>query len=172
MAFPRALSLLLVLLGMALASFPSAASASRDLRPRRAGFVVRGRVWCDTCLAGFETPASTYIAGAKVKVECRSKSTGAKTCSFEGQTDHTGTYNIPVNDEHEHELCESVLVSSPDAKCGKIVAGRERAPVFLTNNNGVTSNVRLANALGFQKDAPLAACAQILKMYEEVDDRA
>lgn len=171
MASPRALSLLLVLLGMALASFPSAASASRDLRPRRAGFVVRGRVWCDTCLAGFETPASTYIAGAKVKVECRSKSTGAKTCSFEGQTDHTGTYNIPVNDEHEHELCESVLVSSPDAKCGKIVAGRERAPVFLTNNNGVTSNVRLANALGFQKDAPLAACAQILKMYEEVDDR-
>lgn len=63
MASPRALSLLLVLLGMALASFPSAASASRDLRPRRAGFVVRGRVWCDTCLAGFETPASTYIAG-------------------------------------------------------------------------------------------------------------
>ncbi|KAF0928400.1 hypothetical protein E2562_003218, partial [Oryza meyeriana var. granulata] len=113
----------------------------------------------------------TKIPGAKVKVECRSKSTGAKTCSFEGQTDHTGTYNIPVDDEHEHELCESVLVSSPDAKCGKIVTGRERAPVFLTNNNGVTSNVRLANALGFQKDAPLAACAQILKMYEEVDDR-
>jgi hypothetical protein len=24
---------------------------------------VRGRVWCDTCQAGFETPASTYIAG-------------------------------------------------------------------------------------------------------------
>jgi hypothetical protein len=43
--------------------FCAAASASRDLRPRRAGFVVRGRVWCDTCLAGFETPASTYIAG-------------------------------------------------------------------------------------------------------------
>jgi hypothetical protein len=39
------------------------ASASRDLRPLRAGFVVRGRVWCDNCRAGFETPASTYIAG-------------------------------------------------------------------------------------------------------------
>ncbi|XP_006661725.2 pollen-specific protein C13 [Oryza brachyantha] len=167
-------SLLILAALCALAAFPSQASASRDLAPRRrrAGFVVRGRVWCDTCLAGFETPASTYIAGAKVKVECRSKSTGAKTCSFEGETDHTGTYNIAVDDEHEHELCESVLVSSPDAaRCGKAVAGRERAPVFLTNNNGVTSNVRLANALGFQKDAPLAACAQIMKMYEEVDDR-
>ncbi|KAG8043246.1 hypothetical protein GUJ93_ZPchr0849g2958 [Zizania palustris] len=51
-----------------------------------------GRVWCDTCRAGFETPASTYIAGAKVMVECKSKSTGTKIFSFEGQTDHTGTY--------------------------------------------------------------------------------
>ncbi|XP_047044735.1 pollen-specific protein C13-like [Lolium rigidum] len=149
----------------------SSVSATRDLRSRRTQFVVRGNVWCDTCRAGFETPASTYIAGAKVRVECKSKLTGAKTCSFEGHTDHTGTYNIPVDDEHEHEICESVLVSSPDMGCAKIVDGRERAPVFLNNNNGVTSNIRLANALGFQKDIPLAACAQILKMYEEVDDR-
>ena len=28
------------------------------------GFVVTGRVYCDPCRAGFETPASTYIAGA------------------------------------------------------------------------------------------------------------
>ncbi|KAL6883674.1 hypothetical protein ACP4OV_011088 [Aristida adscensionis] len=153
----------------ALAAFPASTSASRDLRaPRRAaGFVVRGRVWCDTCRAGFETPASTYIAGAKVRVECRSKTTGVKTCSFEGHTDRTGTYNILVADEHEHELCESVLVSSPDMFCAKTVAGRERAPVFLTSNNGVESNVRLANALGFQKDVALPACAHILKMYEE-----
>ncbi|KAM3225235.1 hypothetical protein ACQJBY_058151 [Aegilops geniculata] len=114
---------------------------------------------------------SLLSTGAKVRVECKSRSTGAQTCSFEGHTDHTGTYNIPVADEHEHELCESVLVSSPDTACAKAVAGRERAPVFLNNNNGVASNVRLANALGFEKDTPLAACAQILKMYEEVDDR-
>jgi hypothetical protein len=129
-----------------------------------------------------------HSTGAKVSVECKSKLTGAKTCSFEGHTDHTGIYNIHVDDEHEHELCESVLVSSPDMGCAKIVAGRERAPVFLNNNNGVASNVRLANALGFQKggvasnvrlanalgfqkDTLLAACAQILEMYEEVDDR-
>ncbi|KAG8088411.1 hypothetical protein GUJ93_ZPchr0010g8313 [Zizania palustris] len=172
MASLRTSSLLLFLLAAlcALAAFPSA-SAARDLARRRAGFVVRGRVWCDTCRAGFETPASTYIAGAKVRVECKSKSNGAKICSFEGQTDHTGTYNIPVADEHENELCESVLVSSPDKGCGKIVAGRERAPVFLTNNNGVASNVRLANALGFQKDTALAECSEILKMYDEVEER-
>ncbi|CAM0957070.1 unnamed protein product [Alopecurus aequalis] len=162
-------SLLLAAVLCALAA--SSTFASRDLLSRRTQFVVRGSVWCDTCRAGFETPASTYIAGAKVRVECKSKLTGTKTCSFEGHTVHTGTYNIPVDDEHEHELCESVLVSSPDMGCAKLVAGRERAPVFLNNNNGVASNVRLANALGFQKDTPLAACAQILKMYEEVDDR-
>ena len=169
MASLRACLLLAAALCVLAAASP--ASASRDLRPRRAGFVVRGSVWCDTCRAGFETPASTHIAGAKVRVQCKSKSTGANTCSFEGHTDHTGTYNILVDGEHEHELCESVLVSSPDMGCAKIVAGRERAPVFLTNNNGVASNVRLANALGFEKDIPLASCTQILKMYEEVDDR-
>ncbi|XP_062205927.1 pollen-specific protein C13-like [Phragmites australis] len=165
MASLRALLLLLAAALCALAV--TTASASRDLRPLRAGFVVRGRVWCDTCRAGFETPASTYIAGAKVRVDCKSKATGAKTCSFEGHTDRTGTYNILVDDEHEHELCESVLVSSPDMGCAKVVAGRERAPVFLTSNNGVASNVRLANTLGFQKDVALPRCAQILKMYEE-----
>ncbi|KAG8091399.1 hypothetical protein GUJ93_ZPchr0012g21085 [Zizania palustris] len=168
---PSSLLPLFLLAAMcALSAWPSA-SAARDVGRRRAGFLVRGRVWCDTCRAGFETPASTYIAGAKVMVECKSKSTGTKIFSFEGQTDHTGTYNIPVNDEHEHEICESILVSSPDKGCGKTVAGRERAPVFLTNNNGVTSNVRLANALGFQKDTALAECSEILKIYEEVEER-
>ena len=45
-----AASLLLVLAGV----------ASADKGP---GFVVTGRVYCDPCRAGFETPASTYIAG-------------------------------------------------------------------------------------------------------------
>ncbi|KAF8723259.1 hypothetical protein HU200_021775 [Digitaria exilis] len=162
-------SLLLAAALCALAA--SGAAASRDLRPLRAGFIVRGRVWCDTCRAVFETPASTYIAGAKVRVDCRSKTTGVQSCSYEGHTDHTGTYNILVTDEHEHELCESVLVSSPDMRCATTVPGRERAPVFLTSNNGVTSNVRTANALGFQQDVALPRCAQILKMYEDENER-
>ncbi|KAJ1295877.1 hypothetical protein BS78_01G256700 [Paspalum vaginatum] len=171
MASLRASLLLAVALCALALLLATPASASRDLRPLRAGFVVRGRVWCDTCRAGFETPASTYIAGAKVRIDCRSKTTGAKTCSFEGHTDRTGTYNILVADEHEHELCESVLVSSPDRDCGKVVAGRERAPVFLTSNNGVASNVRMANALGFQKDVALPRCKQLLKMYDDEEDR-
>uniref|UniRef100_A0A0D9XJ33 Uncharacterized protein n=1 Tax=Leersia perrieri TaxID=77586 RepID=A0A0D9XJ33_9ORYZ len=175
MACQRVCILLVLAALCALAAFPTPASPdSRPPPPPTSPEEMKRET--STFKPTAQSPTQEMIGqssnGAKVKVECRSKSTGAKTCSFEGETDHTGTYSIPVNDEHEHELCESVLVSSPaEAKCGKVVAGRERAPVFLTNNNGVTSNVRLANALGFQKDTALAACAEILKMYEEVDDR-
>lgn len=104
-----------------------------------------------------------------MRVECKTRATGAKTCSFEGVTDETGTYKILVADEHEHENCESVLVESPDHACNKIVDGRERAPVFLTRNNGIATDVRFANAMGFEKDIPLAFCASLMKQYDEVE---
>ncbi|KAF7085754.1 hypothetical protein CFC21_089150, partial [Triticum aestivum] len=161
-------SLLLVAVLCALAA--SSASAARDLRLRPTQFVVRGRVWCDTCRAGFETPASTFIAGAKVRVECKSRSTGAQHAASR-VTPTTPVPQHPCADEHEHELCESVLVSSPDTACAKAVAGR-RGPLSSSTTTTVSRpTFRLANALGFEKDTPLAACAQILKMYEEVDDR-
>ncbi|KAJ6805312.1 putative pollen-specific protein C13 [Iris pallida] len=153
-----------VIFAVAAVSLPSLASAARATPTK--GFVVAGRVFCDTCLAGFETPASTYIAGAKVRVECRTRDTNKNTCNFDGVTDSTGTYNILVADEHEHEICESVLVSSPDSACSAPVMGRERARVFLTHNNGIASNKRFANTMGFKKEVPLAWCSELMKMYE------
>lgn len=41
---------------------PAAVSGARDLN-KKSSFVVQGRVFCDTCRATFETPATTYIAG-------------------------------------------------------------------------------------------------------------
>ncbi|KAJ8510381.1 hypothetical protein OPV22_000815 [Ensete ventricosum] len=149
---------------------PAIALAARDVAGIKRGFVVQGRVFCDTCRAGFETPASTYIRGAKVRVECRSRITGAKTCSFDGTTDHTGTYNILVADGHDdHEICESVLISSPEHGCKTVLHGRERARVFLGRNNGIASDTRFANSLGFIKDAPLSVCTQLLKTYEQYE---
>ncbi|XP_074589750.1 major pollen allergen Lol p 11-like [Curcuma longa] len=149
---------------------PSIAFAARGVAGVKPGFVVQGRVFCDTCRAGFETPASTYVTGAKVKVECRQKATGETTSSFEGTTDHTGTYNILVAGEHEDEMCESMLVSSPESGCKATLQGREKAPVFLSSNNGIASATRYANSLGFQKDTPLPECAQLLKVYELDDE--
>ncbi|ONK75526.1 uncharacterized protein A4U43_C03F17810 [Asparagus officinalis] len=109
------------------------------------------------------------LSSAKVRVQCRTRATSEKTCSFDGVTDATGTYKILVADEHEHDICESVLISSPDGSCQKIVQGRERAQVFLTHNNGMASDTRFANALGFERKTPFAFCAQLMKQYEEVD---
>ena len=129
-------------------------------------FTVKGRVFCDTCRAGFETPATTYLQGAKVRVECRGGA-AAKLCSYDGVTDHSGTYNIFVADEHEHETCEVRLVSSPDESCNTEVLGREKAPVFLSHNNGIASDTRLANALGYQKNSPQSFCAELMKQYQQ-----
>lgn len=45
---------------VALCFLPALAMSAR---PNKNPFVVRGRVYCDTCLAGFETSASTFIPG-------------------------------------------------------------------------------------------------------------
>ncbi|KAG0485159.1 hypothetical protein HPP92_009238 [Vanilla planifolia] len=145
---------------------PETILGARTAPPVR--FTVHGRVFCDTCRAGFETPATTYIEGAKIRVECRGTN-GVKLCSYDGMTDSSGTYNVLVADEHEHEICEVSLVSSPDQSCNAVVPGREKARVFLSHNNGISSDTRFANNLGFQKDTPLALCSDLMKMYQEDD---
>ncbi|ERN18998.1 hypothetical protein AMTRI_Chr10g8530 [Amborella trichopoda] len=133
-------------------------------------FEVEGRVYCDTCRAGFETSATTYIKGSTVRLECKDRATHQLTYSIEGVTDATGTYRLPVSDDRQHEICEVVVVSSPEAGCGKAMLGRERARVLLTHNNGIVSNTRYANALAFLKDEPLPRCAELLKLYKEKEE--
>ncbi|KAL0285487.1 UNVERIFIED_CONTAM: hypothetical protein Scaly_2818000 [Sesamum calycinum] len=64
----------------------------------------------------------------------------------------------------------AVLVKSPDPECSVPNAGRDRARVILTRNNGMNSNARFANALGFLKNTPLASCPQVLQQYQEAED--
>ncbi|RWW57099.1 hypothetical protein BHE74_00036136 [Ensete ventricosum] len=101
---------------------PSLAVAARNVAAGKQGFVVQGRVFCDTCRAGFETPVSTYTVG---------------------------------------EGFPSMQAI--------IFLGRERARVFLSRNNGIASDTRYANSLGFQKDTPLSVCAELLKNYEQYE---
>jgi hypothetical protein len=90
--------------------------------------------------------------------------------SVEGETDSKGTYDILVEDDHEDQMCQSVLVSSPIADCKSTDPGRDRATVVLTRNNGCLNDQRFANAMGFLKDQPLSGCTQLLKQYLESDD--
>ncbi|CAA6664424.1 unnamed protein product [Spirodela intermedia] len=138
-------------------ALPSRVAGARPVSG--AGFIVEGGVFCDTCQAGFETPASTNIAGAKVQVECRDRESGVVKYVADGSSDDQGKYRI-----------YSVLVSSPDRWCSSPLAGRERARVVLTHHNGVVSDKRVANNLGFRSDSALAGCAEVMKAYQEYDD--
>uniref|UniRef100_A0A804MGZ1 Pollen-specific protein C13 n=1 Tax=Zea mays TaxID=4577 RepID=A0A804MGZ1_MAIZE len=111
-------------------------------------YVIQGRVYCDTCRAGFVTNVTEYIAGAKVRLECK----------------HFGTGKL------ERSICEVVLVESPRKDCDQVQADRDRAGVLLTRNVGISDNLRPANPLGYLKDVPLPICASLLKQLDSDDD--
>ncbi|CAA6656428.1 unnamed protein product [Spirodela intermedia] len=124
---------LLSVVALCSALFAVAAAAAAD----SPSFVVEGRVFCDTCRAGFETTATEYLAGAKVRLECKHEESEELVHTVEGTTDATGTYHLKVADDHEDELCEVVLVESPHADCSEIKTGRDRARILLTHNSGL-----------------------------------
>ncbi|XP_062198595.1 pollen-specific protein C13-like [Phragmites australis] len=131
-------------------------------------FFVEGSVYCDTCRAGFVTNATTPIAGAKVRLECRHfmSASGAVERSAEGVTDAAGRYRIELVDNRgSEEVCAVALVSSPVVGCAEKEVGRDRAPVALLQDAGLATTVRRANPLGFLKDQPLPNCGQILSSY-------
>ncbi|ERN00833.1 hypothetical protein AMTR_s00103p00069180 [Amborella trichopoda] len=90
--------------------------------------------------------------------------------SIEGVTDRTGTYQIPVEGDHENEICEVMAINSTDPNCNEIFHGRNRARILLTTNNGIISDKRFANPLAFLKKDPLPVCAEVLKEYKLDDD--
>ncbi|KAJ0233245.1 SAH7 [Hirschfeldia incana] len=139
-------------------------------RPNRNPFVVRGRVYCDTCLAGFETSASTFIPGAVVRLECKDRRTMELTYRHEARTDSTGSYKILVSEDHEDQFCDTMLVSSSQLRCSSVSPGHDRARVTLTRFNGIASDERFANNLGFLRDAAAPGCAEIMKLYQETED--
>ncbi|KAK6923738.1 hypothetical protein RJ641_009938, partial [Dillenia turbinata] len=145
---------------------PALASARHISRP----FVVQGGVYCDTCRCGFETPASTKIAGAQVRIECKNRDTLELKYQVDGKTDSSGKFSILVEDDHGEEICEAMLVSSPVPDCAKVDPGREKSRVILTRFNGMESDTRYSNNLGFLRDEPLASCTQVLKQYQEYEE--
>ena len=90
--------------------------------------------------------------------------------SVEGKTDSSGTYHIMVSEDHNDQVCDAVLVSSPQNDCASVDPGRERARVILTRYNGIVSDDRFVNSMGFMKEQVLSGCTQLLKQYQEYDD--
>ncbi|PPS14697.1 hypothetical protein GOBAR_AA05866 [Gossypium barbadense] len=177
-----------LLLFIALFVVPCLVSATRMVKNP---LVVQGQVYCDHCRAGFETPKTRNMADlflfvcarvvlcrgsgdlmfrAKVKVVCSNRKTGDVVYEKEGHTDSTGQYKIAVSEDHLDEICDAVLVKSSQPECAEMSSGRERARVVLTNFNGISSNTRFANAMGFMANKAEAGCAEVMKVYQEEDD--
>ncbi|XAR73347.1 hypothetical protein NMG60_11007291 [Bertholletia excelsa] len=133
-------------------------------------FTVIGRVYCDTCRTGFETDATPGIPDAVVRIECRESEGNMNTAyTNEGVTDATGIFKITVNRDCGDEMCDVVLVKSPLADCAEPDPERNRARVILTRSNGLISNIRYCNALGFLRNEPINGCTKILEKYNDPD---
>ncbi|MFQ6627630.1 hypothetical protein Gotur_004838 [Gossypium turneri] len=126
-------------------------------------FVVLGKIYCDTCRVEFETKLSEPIPGAKVKLECRKQGDETVTYSHEAETDANSVYKIPVEGNHEEQICEVSTVSSPRADCNEKMESFEKAQVELTSDDGLAEPSRKANNLGFKKKVAVPGCAQVLK---------
>ncbi|KAK4745846.1 hypothetical protein SAY87_012158 [Trapa incisa] len=125
--------------------------------------VVEGPVFCDTCRVDFATPVSYDLKDAKVKVECRNRTTGVVTISVEGKTGKDGWYRIPVEGDHEEELCEVSLLESPVAECSEQLKGSVHvARISLTNRNGLVQSSRFASSLSYAPKTPVADCVKVL----------
>ena len=80
------------------------------------------------------------FAGATVAVECKDNA-GKRLFYNEDSTDNNGLFSIAVKGEHEHEACEAYTLTNPTS-CN-IRTDSNRAPVYLTHNNGIDSDERM-----------------------------
>jgi len=110
------------------------------------------------------------LAGARVRIECKERDTLQLTYSIEGVTDSTGTYHIMVTGDRENDFCNAKLISSPMSYCAEPDSGHDHARVILTRSNGLASDTRFANAMGFLRGKPMSGCSQLLKKYDETEE--
>ncbi|GAB4847305.1 hypothetical protein Ancab_026349 [Ancistrocladus abbreviatus] len=155
---------------LALVALSALAATGVANRPLPHQYTVEGKVYCDTCRCGFETSATVYIPGAKVRLECRGREDLRLMYSVNGETDSNGKFLIHVDEDHQEQICDVVLVSSPWGNCRTADPGRSSTRVIVTNNNGIRSYKRFANNMGFLRDHALPLCGELLKYYLQSDD--
>uniref|UniRef100_M1BZ40 Allergen BRSn20 n=1 Tax=Solanum tuberosum TaxID=4113 RepID=M1BZ40_SOLTU len=112
-----------------------------------------------------------HFVGSRVRIECKNRDTNDLAYTVEGFTNSKGEYKILVNSDRRDEFCDVVLIRSSDPMCAEPNTGRDRARVVLTSNNGMVSNTRFANSMGFLSNEPLASCTKILQQYEFSEDQ-
>ena len=103
-------------------------------------------------------------------MQCMDRAGNDVVYTKRGWTDSTGSYTIYVDEDHADEICDAKLVSSPHPQCKEFTPGRDQARVILTRHNGIASDDRFANAMGFMTQEAASGCAEILSQYQEFDN--
>ncbi|CAH2067783.1 unnamed protein product [Thlaspi arvense] len=160
-----------LMLLMVLCILPAIAMAARRPHIGRNTMVVKGRTYCDICKFGFETVESSYyIPGATVRLVCKDRKTMDENYRAETVSDEEGNYKFIVHEDHKDAVCDVLLVKSSDASCPKISPGREQSRVILNHYNGIASQVRYANNMGFEKEVSDVFCSELIKKYQVDED--
>ncbi|CAN8234041.1 unnamed protein product [Cochlearia groenlandica] len=156
---------------MILCILPAIAIAARRPSIGKNTMVVQGRTYCETCKFGFETVESSYfMPGATVKLVCKNRNTMEEIYTDETVSDKQGNYKFVVHQDHKDEMCDVKLVKSSDPSCSKISPGREQSRVILNHYNGIASQIRHANNMGFEKDVADVFCSELIKKYQVDED--
>ncbi|MBA0675990.1 hypothetical protein Goari_017500 [Gossypium aridum] len=103
---------------------------------------------------------------AKVHLECKNRTDERIVYSKDAVSDKLGMYSIPVEGDHEDELCEVRLIESPRNNCNEVMESWRKARVELTRRDGVTDLTRQTNNLGFKikpEDVDTKACVKVLE---------
>ena len=116
-------------------------------------------------------PVWCVHAGATVSMECRHFETQKLHDKAEATTDAGGWYRMDIGDDHQDEICEVMLLKSPEADCAEVERFRDRSRVPLTKNNGMEmGGVRYANPIAFFRKEPLQNCGELLRGYDLYND--
>lgn len=102
-----------------------------------------------------------------MRLECKDETSGTVKYSVEGLTDEKGAYTLPVQGDHELDVCDVVLVKSSRPDCSELPKeGWARLPssrVDLASNTGIPDKTRHANPLSFFKMEAEPKCAEVQK---------
>lgn len=87
---------------------------------------------------------------------CRHFETQQLHHKAEATVNEWGWYKMEVSEDHREEICEVVLLRSPEPECAEIERFRDRSRVALTGNNGIKQGgLWYANPIAFFRKDPL-----------------
>jgi len=110
------------------------------------------------------------FVGAEVTLVCKDRIRGIIVYSKMVKTDSSGSYTIFVDANQANQNCDASLVTSPLRDCNEPTPGRDHSRVILNRYNGIATNDRFVNNLGFMKKKIASACARIFRRYRDYDD--